>query len=50
MKAAVGIDPDESEAYYMLGYALKNQGQREESMAAFTKLVQLQPHYAYLLK
>jgi hypothetical protein len=50
MKAAVGIDPDESEAYYLLGYALKNQGQREESMAAFTKLVQLQPQYAYLLK
>ena len=50
MKAALGMDPNEPEAYYMLGHAFKNQGRREESMAAFTKLVQLQPQYSYLLK
>jgi hypothetical protein len=50
MKAAMSMEPEEPEAYYLIGHAFKNQGRREESMAAFTKLVQLQPHYAYLLK
>jgi Tfp pilus assembly protein PilF len=50
MKTAISMDPEEPEAYYLIGHAFKKQGQREESMAAFTKLVQLQPHYAYLLK
>jgi len=50
LKAAVGIDPDATEAYEMLGYAYKNQGDKEESKRAFTKLVQLEPGYAYVLK
>jgi hypothetical protein len=50
LKAAISMDPDEPEAYYLLGHTFKNQGRREESMAAFTKLVQLQPQYSYLLK
>lgn len=50
MKAAAGIDPDGSDAYYMLGYAYKMQGQKELALATYTRLVQLQPHYAYLLQ
>ena len=50
MTAAISMDPEEPEAYYLIGHAFKNQGRKEESMAAFTKLVQLQPHYSYLLK
>ena len=50
MKAAAGIDPDQSEAYHLLGHAYKKSGQEAESMAAFKRLVQLQPQYAYLIK
>lgn len=50
MKAAAGIDPNGSDAYYMLGYAYKMQGQKELARTAYTRLVQLQPHYAYLLQ
>jgi tetratricopeptide (TPR) repeat protein len=50
LKAAVGIDPEEPEAYYLLGYTLKNQGYKDEALATFTKLIQLQPQYASMLE
>ncbi len=49
-KAATRIDPHATEAYYLLGHTYKNVGQQEESRAAFTRLVELEPRYSYLLQ
>ena len=48
-KAAVGMDPEYPEAYYLLGHTYKSLGYKEESRVAFARLVELQPQYAYLL-
>jgi hypothetical protein len=50
LKAATRIDPDAAEAYYLLGHTYKNVGQKDESRAAFTRLVELEPRYGYLLQ
>jgi Flp pilus assembly protein TadD len=50
LKAAAGIDPHATEAYYLLGYTHKNAGQMDESRVAFAKLVELEPRYSYLLQ
>ena len=50
LKAATRIDPDAAEAYYLLGHTYKNVGQKDESRAAFTRLVELEPRYSYLLQ
>lgn len=49
-KAAMRIDPQATDAYYLLGHTYKNVGQKDESRRAFTKLVELEPRYSYLLQ
>jgi hypothetical protein len=49
LKAAVGMDPNNGEAYYLLGYTYKDAGLRDEARLAFTRLAELTPQYAYLL-
>ena len=49
-KAAMGIDPDAAEAYYLLGHTYKKIGRKDESRIAFTRLVELEPQYSYLLQ
>lgn len=49
-KAATRIDPQATEAYYLLGHTYKQIGQKDESRIAFTKLVELEPRYSNLLQ
>ncbi len=49
-RAATRIDPQASEAYYLLGHTYKRIGQEDESRMAFAKLVELEPRYSYLLQ
>jgi predicted Zn-dependent protease len=50
LKAAARSDPQATDAYYLLGHTYKNVGQKDESRIAFTKLVELEPRYSYLLQ
>jgi Tetratricopeptide repeat len=50
LKAAVGIDPQAADGYYLLGHTYKTLGYRDASRLAFTKLAELQPQYTYLLQ
>lgn len=49
-EAAMKIDPQATDAYYLLGHTYRNVGKNDESRRAFTRLVELEPRYSYLLQ
>lgn len=50
LKAATRMNPQATEAYYLLGHTYKQIGQKDESHIAFAKLVELEPRYSALLQ
>lgn len=50
LTAATAIDPNESDAYYMLGHTYRKAGRRDESLAAFRKFIQLNPSHADIVR
>ncbi|MCS6284132.1 MAG: tetratricopeptide repeat protein [Nitrospira sp.] len=50
LTAAVEMSPTETEAYYMLGHTFRKAGRREESLAAFKKLIEISPSQEALVR
>ncbi len=50
LTAAVEMSPTETEAYYMLGHIFLKAGRREESVAAFKKLIEISPSQEALVR
>lgn len=50
LNAATRMNPEATEAYYLLGHTYKQIGQKDEAHVAFTKLVELEPRYRALLQ
>ena len=50
LTAAVEMSPTETEAYSMLGHIFRKAGRREESLAAFKKLIEISPSQEALVR
>ncbi|MHC5030228.1 MAG: serine/threonine-protein kinase [Planctomycetota bacterium] len=46
IRTVIGREPDDAEAYFVLGYALYLKGQHDEAVAAFREAIRLEPDYA----